>query len=117
MFQAIPLTNDPNQEFQLTLQVDGENVVYKFNVSWNAIGGYWVMTLTDVASGEILLDSIPLVCGGDSSANILQQYDSLQIGTAYLVSLVTEPTSNSPNDTNLGTEFALMWDDNLGYIT
>ena len=113
MFQIVPVTSEPNQEFQITLQVNDNNVVFKFNVCWNMTGQYWVMRITDVVTGLILLDSIPLLTGDLYSSNLLQAYDYLKIGSAFVVPKVDSPSSDSPNASNLGTEFCLIWDDNL----
>lgn len=113
MLQAIPLTNDHNQTFQITLQVNGVNVTFKFGVRWNAIAKYWVITLTDLASGLVLIDSLPLVCGDvPTSLDILRPYGSLRIGKAYLGSIIDEPSSEYPNETNM-SDFQLLWDDNV----
>lgn len=110
MYQQIPLTSEPNQEFEVTLQINEENKNYKFNVSWNRVGKYWVMTITDQYTGEIILDSVPLVSGGDATSDILLPYYSLSIGACYLINIVDSPSSDSPNEENLGTEFVLVWD-------
>lgn len=113
MQQQIPLTDDPNQEFQVTLEINGVNRPFKFLYVWNEIAGYWVFTMTDLDKGEIVLDSIPLVSGEDASYNILRKLGYLLIGTAYLVPAVAEPTTDYPVTNNLEEEFALIWDDNV----
>ena len=110
MYQQIPLTSEPNQEFEVTLQIDGENKNYKFNVRWNRVASYWVITITDQSTGEIVLDSVPLVSGGDVTSDILLAHYSLKLGAGYLMSIVDTPNSDSPNMTNLGEDFALIWD-------
>lgn len=114
MFQQIPLMTN-NQEFQIVLQVNSENRPFKFSFRWNKIAGYWVMTLIDSVTGLIVFDSIPLVTGqvDMASADILRAFGYLLVGTAYLIPVSTEPPTDYPNETNLETEFALLWDDNL----
>ena len=112
MQQQLPLTNEPNQEFQMTLDINGSKRSFKFLFVWNAIAGYWVFSVTDVAEGELVLDSIPLVCGSTSTYDIFRQLGYLGIGSAFLVPSVEKPVSDSPLTTNLLEEFALVWDDN-----
>jgi hypothetical protein len=115
MLQQIPLKTTSNQTLQMILQINGVNTSLIFKVRWNAIAGYWVLTIIKSSDGTIIIDSIPLVTGekNTETLNILKQYGYLLIGEAYLVPAVAQPTSNYPNDKNLGTEFVLIWQDNL----
>lgn len=112
-YQKIPVTSDPNQEFQTTLQINEENKVLKFNFSWNYTGQYWVMRITDPATNEILIDSVPLVTGvvNKESLNILRKHGYLGIGSAYLIPIVSKPSADFPTDKTLGVEFELTWGD------
>lgn len=114
MIQIIPLTSTHNQEFQITLEINGENVPLKFEIRWNNTASYWVVTLTDVATGLLIIDSMPLVTGkiNTQSLNILRGFGYLKIGKLYLVPAVSKPTTDYPNETNLGVEFKLALDDN-----
>lgn len=116
MFQIIPMTSNHNQVFQITLQINGENVTLKFNVRWNMTAGYWAITITDVATGLCMLDSLPLVTGKSytKSLNILRAFDYLSIGELFLIPTKTKPPTDYPNETNLGTEFKLALGDNNG---
>jgi glycosyltransferase A (GT-A) superfamily protein (DUF2064 family) len=111
-YQEIPLTSDPNQEFSVTLEIDGVNRTLKFNLSWNYIGGYWVMRITDPATDEIIIDSVPLVAGsvGSDELNILHQHEYLGIGKAYIVPTKDPLEYDHPTDENLGTDFVLVWE-------
>lgn len=108
--QIIPLTTDPNQTFQTTLTVDDSKLTLKFFLCYNTISGYWLMNITNVTSDTLLLSSIPLLMDDADEPNILRQYAYLKIGSCYLKK-VTATTSNSPDDTNLGTAFKLYWGD------
>lgn len=110
--QAIILTNQPNQNFQITLEINGVNTTFQFAIRWNPVAGYWVMTIRGMATGEVLVDSIPLVTGGGNlTLNILRPYDYLNIGKAYLISKVSYPKSEYPKEDNMN-EFVLVWEDN-----
>ena len=108
--QLIPLTNSPNQTIQVTLLVDGSNLTLQLGFRYNSMAGYWVMQIVEPNSGQIILDSIPLVTGLYPAANILNQYSYMQIGSAYLVKVgITD--NDYPDDTDLGTDFVLIWSD------
>lgn len=109
-YQKIPLTTAPNQKFTCTLAVDGQNKTLSFFVAWNSVTGYWVMDITDEATGTILLSAIPLIPGDPPAANILEQYSYLGIGSAYVVN-TGSTTAESPSESNLGTDWILIWGD------
>ena len=105
------MTNDPNQTFQTTMEVNGKNLTLKFNVRYNEIAGYWVMTVMD-SQNNILLDSIPIITGVYPAANILGQYAYLLIGSAVVINNGNAKL-DSPDDSTLGTDFLLAWADNV----
>jgi len=111
--QQIPLTNEPNQNFQITLDVNGTNRGFGFDVRWNEVAGYWVVTLTDLEEGEIIIDSLPLVTGKGDSCDILRKYGYLKVGIALFIPSVKKPSTDYPNTETLGEEFILIWNDNL----
>jgi hypothetical protein len=115
MQQVIPLTSEPNQTLTTTVQINGVNTALQYTLRWNGIAGYWVMGLTDIATGEMVFDSVPLVTGINytETINILRKLAYLEVGEAYLVCLVSKPITDYPSDTTMGTDFALVWEDNL----
>ena len=111
---VIPLTTEPNQTFNSTIPIDGKNRRLSFNLRYNAIAEYWNLTVKDGVSGEILIDAIPLQRGQFPAANLLEQYKYMGLGSATIVHQGKLPPDANPNDTNLGTEFFLVWGDTLG---
>lgn len=108
--QIIPLDSSPNQSFETTLFVDGQNIRIQLQLRYNAMAGYWAMTITDPETGAILLDSVPMVTGVYPAANILAQYPHLGLGSAYVLP-VGNVDLDFPDDSTLGTEFVLAWSD------
>ena len=113
MLQQVSLIGS-NQEVQTTLMINDVNRSLKIVIDWNKIAGYWVMGVIDDASGNFLVDSIPLVTGliNSESLNILRAFGYLKMGKVYLVPTAKETSTDYPNQTNLNSEFALVWDDN-----
>lgn len=107
--QIVPLTSAPNQNFAVTLQVDGAPLTLNLNISWSEMAGYWIMSISNSA-GVLLLDSIPMITGWYPAGNLLAQYNYLLIGSAFILN---EGSSNSdyPGRNDLGTAFVLLWDD------
>lgn len=108
-YSIIPLTTDPDQQMTVTIPVNGQNLTLRLRVRYNSQANYWVMTVQD-KYGNVLLDSIPLLVGQYPAADILGQYQYLELGSACLVNL-GNTSQDSPDDTSLGTSFALAWGD------
>jgi hypothetical protein len=109
--QIIPLTNDYNQQFDCTLSIDGNNKVLTFFINYNETAGYWMMKISDPNNnGEVLLNSIPLLTGYGDVANILNQYEYLAIGSAYLLN-ISGSDQDYPDNLTLGTDWILVWGD------
>lgn len=110
---VIPLTTAPNQKFQCTIPIDGENRRLHFELRYNSVAGYWCMTIHDPELRETLVDSLPILVGEFPAANLLEQYSYLKLGSATIVKVGTVDEHANPDDTTLGTNYALVWGDTL----
>ncbi|HXR75139.1 MAG TPA: hypothetical protein VN737_04130 [Bryobacteraceae bacterium] len=110
MAQTIPLTSAPNQALRVALNINGATVTLNLEISYNSSGGFWVMSVAD-QNGQPLLSCVPLLTGIWPAANILGPYDYMQIGSAFLINQNGAAT-DFPDDTNLGSGFILLWDNN-----
>jgi hypothetical protein len=137
--QVIPLSIAPNQNLTAALVVDGIALSLNLSIGYNSMAGYWMMRIAD-ANNNLLLDSVPMVTGSWPAANLLEQFRYLNIGSAYVVNVSNiSPIGGGgsgtgygqggygiggygggavglsgidyPNDTNLGSAFALWWGD------
>jgi hypothetical protein len=109
--QLIPLTTAPNQTFQVALDVNNTIVRLTLTIRYNEMANYWVLTIAD-NNGNVLMDNIPLVTGSWPAANILDPYQYLGIGSAYVINASNAGVNDYPNATSLGTDFVLLWGDN-----
>lgn len=113
MYQTVNLSSAPNQSFLANLTVNGATLKLNLSVRFNEIAQYWTMQIADT-TGTILLASIPLLTGSWPSANILGQYQYMQIGSAYVLNVSNGGTDlDYPNGQDLGTDFILLWGDNV----
>ncbi len=112
-YYTIPLTSDPNQSLRVTIPVDGENLTLRLSLSYNDNAGYWTMSITDDLTDKVLVSSVPLYSGKYPAANLLGQYSYLRIGSAWVVKVNQDVKSDYPDDTNLGTDFLLVWGDTI----
>jgi hypothetical protein len=107
----IPLTTEPNQTFNCTIPIDGENRRLSFELRYNTIAEYWSLTVIDGVTRDTLIASIPLMRGEFPAANLLEQYSYMKIGSAVIVHHGKLPPDTNPNAENLDAEFYLVWGD------
>ena len=111
-FKIIPLTSSPDQTFKITIPVDGKNLKLKLRVKFNTVANYWVMSIYNATSNELILDSIPLLTGGYPAADIFGQFRHLGLGSATIIDAGSS-SMDSPDSTTLGTDFLLCWGDTI----
>ena len=109
--QIIPLDSSPNQTMGITVSINGENRRFNLKVRYNDVANYWVLTIMDAATLEILIDSFPLLTANYPSANLLESFQYMNIGSLYLLNAGN--VSDDPSDADLGTNFILLWSDNV----
>lgn len=105
----LPITNEPNQRFRLTLPRGKDNISLDFKIHWNRIAAYWVLDLGDVVTGQPILANWPLLIGEAPAQNLLRQFLHLGIGAAYVVPL-SPSSADRPGLTDWGTNHLLLWD-------
>lgn len=109
--QLVPLSNAPNQSLVVPLNIDGGVTDLYFRLVFNEVAQYWVITILD-ASGNILLDSIPLITGNAPAANVLGQFKYMNLGSAQIINASGKLLTNDyPTKVDLGTDFVLIWGD------
>jgi hypothetical protein len=107
--QIVPLAVAPNQTFAVQLTVNGQPLTLNLLLGYSEMAGYWQLTISSV-NGTVLIASVPLITGWSPAANILGQYQYLQIGSAYLLN-TGNVNVDYPGPNNLGS-FSLLWGDN-----
>jgi hypothetical protein len=108
-YQTIPLQVAPNQTFSIQLTVNGSQLTLNLGLSYSNMAGCWQMSVTDV-NGNLLVASVPLITGLYPAANVLAQYQYLNIGSAYILN-TGNATLDYPNSDSLPL-FTLLWGDN-----
>lgn len=114
---TVPLTTSPNQSFMISLPINNKNIKLLLDLSYKEACQYWSMTIKDPQTKKEILSNIPLITGGlnAKSANILQQYQYLELGSAFVVK-TTDINLDYPDDKTLGSEFVLVWGDNYDIL-
>ena len=108
---VIPLTNYPNQKFQCNVPVNGENKKFRFELWYNEIAKYWLLSLFDVATESCIFSNFPLLSSNYKFYDILCQLQYKYIGKCIMLPVVSDRKSMA-DDKNLGTSYLMVWGDN-----
>lgn len=103
----VPITNQPNQSFEIIIPQGSSNIILGFFVYWNSIAGYWEMNISD-AVGNSLITGLPLITGKAPVQNLLRQWAYLNIGEAYVVP-ISEDAPDWPGVDDWDVNFVLVW--------
>jgi hypothetical protein len=106
--QQIPLDTAPNQTWAVTVNINGGSQSFFCELNYNELSQYWTMNISAV-NQNFSLSGIPLVTG----LNILAQFAYLGIGSIYVINSSGVASPNFPNDSDLGSDFILLWGDNI----
>jgi hypothetical protein len=106
--QKISLDNGPNQTWAVSVDINGGISKFFCELNYNELALYWTMDIAD-QNQVPLLSGIPLVTG----LNILAQFGYMEIGSIYILNSSGVASPNYPNDTDLGTDFVMVWADNV----
>lgn len=107
----IPLTNAPNQTFNMVVPINGGNREFIMTLNYNSVAEYWAMTLVDAETKTTLYSQIPMLASSGDFMNLALQLDYLDIGSINVV-MIDGDEACRPNDENLGTTYILVWGDN-----
>ncbi len=105
--QKLEITNTFNQKITFSVEVNGEIKILQAFLEYNRMAGYWVCSLTDLKTKELLISSLPLL----ASQDLLEQYGYMKIGVSALIN-ISGGSDDLLDDTNLGSDFVWCWDDN-----
>lgn len=107
----IPLTNSPNQTFNVIVPINGENKEFVVTLNYSEIADYWTMTLSDPITQLDIVSGIPMLESYNDFANLLIQLGYKNIGSIYIVGM-EETAASRPNDIDIGQKYLLVWGDN-----
>lgn len=108
----IPLTNYPNQSFTCNVPVNGSNIEFRFELWYNEVAGYWLLSLYKVIGNVPLFSNLPLLHSINTFSNILCQLGYKNIGGCIIAPTYIDRRS-MPDDNGLGTTYIMVWGDNI----
>ena len=105
----IPLEATDDQQFNISLEVNGGSVYLNMHLRYNTEGDFWHMDISKPDNGEMLISNVPMLTGEYPSADLLSQFQHLGIGSAIIVKATDDIKEDYPNFDQLGTDFVLFW--------
>ena len=112
----LPLTLDPWQVMTLDLTIDGEAFHAQAELRYLPAPNRWYVSLWDHASGELLVNMIPLVCSRGEPNDLLLPFRHLRngkgLGSLLCLKGTEEPSTPDPTEKNL-KEFQVLFCDSL----
>ena len=79
-YSVLSLTKDPWQIFTADVTIDGEPFHAQLEVRWLPAAGRWFLSVWDHASGELLVNQVPLVCSYGPLNDLLYPFRHLRGG-------------------------------------
>lgn len=108
MYSIIPVQAIPNYTFSCKIPVDEQNVTLSFHLTYNELAKYWMTRVTD-SKGNVLIRGLPIL----PAQNILEQFQYMKIGSAYVIPRQTAQEEWPTQDT-LDSDWYLVWSNTDG---
>ena len=113
-YTVLSLTNDSWQVFTADVTIDGEPFHAQIEVRWLPAAGRWFLSLWDHASGELMVNQVPLACSFGLLNDLLYPFRSLRggrgLGSLFLLRNVDAMTEQDPAADTLD-QFNLLFGD------
>ena len=110
----LPLSSSPRQVMTLNVILDGEPLQAQVEIRYLPAPDQWFFSLRDHATGELLVNMIPLICSRGEVNDLLLPFRHLRggkgIGTLICLKAGEETAKQDPARDNL-KEFELIWID------
>ena len=113
-YDILPLTEDPWQVFTMDLTIDGEPFHAQIEIRYLPAADQWFLSIWDHASGELLINQIPVICSYGQVNDLLRPFRYLRegrgLGSLFCLRNTDAPATSDPAKGNL-TEFQLLFGD------
>ena len=112
----LPLNSSPRQVMTLNVTLDGDPLQAQIEIRYLPAPDQWFFSLRDHATGELLVNMIPLICSRGEVNDLLLPFRHLRQGKGVgsLICLRAGEETAKP-DPAAGTleEFSILWSDCL----
>ena len=113
-YTLLPLTEDLRQVFVLTVSPDGLPLQARAEVRFFPAAGCWMLSLWDDASGELLVNQIPLIASRGAVNDLLQPFRYKRagkgLGSLFCLPAEENASAEDPGENTL-PQFRVLWGD------
>ena len=110
------MVSDPWQICTLDLTIDDEDFHAQVELRYLSEPDQWVVSIWDHATGDLLVNMIPLICSYGEVNDLLLPFRHLRdgkgLGSLICLRGTDEPSTPDPTENNL-TDFQLLWGDTI----
>lgn len=96
-----------------SMEINGTSRQLTLEYRYVPLLDYWLMTILDAPTGELVVANIPLRCNREEEQNLLNQLAYLGVGACYVYKAVDTPGTLWPTGQSFGVEYKLAWGDSL----
>ena len=107
----LPLSDDPRQVMTLNVTLDGQPMQAQVEIRYLPAPDQWFFSLRDHATGEMLVNMIPLICSRGEVNDLLLPFRHLREGKG-VGSLICLRAGEKTARESL-REFELIWSDQI----
>ena len=112
----LPITSSPRQVMTLNVTLDGEPMQAQVEIRYLPAPDQWFFSLRDHATGEMLVNMIPLICSRGEVNDLLLPFRHLRqgkgVGSLICLRAGEETAKPDPAWESL-REFELIWSDQI----
>lgn len=102
-YYQLPLTSEPNQTFDTTIEFSDENKTFRILLVWNLCTSTWEISCWDKSTDEALFLNIPVI----ETDNLIPHLAYKEIGTIAVIN--DGGAGDRPAVDNLDTEWVITW--------
>ena len=115
-YHILPVSSEPRRVFLLDLSPDGFSLHARVEIRYLPAPDQWYLSIWDHASGEMLVNQIPVICSYELVNDLLVPFRYLRngagLGSLFCLRNTDEPSTPDPAKGNL-TEFQILWGDDF----
>ena len=115
-YAILPLTEDPWQVFTVDLTINGDPFHAQVDIRYLPAPDQWFFSLRDHATGDLLVNMIPLICSRGEVNDLLLPFRHLRegkgVGSLSCLRAGEETAKPDPAWESL-REFELIWSDQI----
>ena len=112
----LPITSSPRQVMTLNVTLDGQPMQAQVEIRYLPAPDQWFFSLRDHATGEMLVNMIPLICSRGEVNDLLLPFRHLRqgkgVGSLICLRAGEKTAKPDPAAGNL-QEFSILWSDQI----